>query len=365
LKIYYDGFIYNDQKVGGINRYFQNIIERLDPDDEPVLLKPAEGDDRHYPSHPRLQVYCARKFKFRQGRIVNRLNQLYLNNFSRQLHPDLAHPTFFSLLCGQEMDQLKCPVVITVHDMISELYPALADPRGAEARMKKKALRSATAIICVSENTRNDMLSFYPELEGLTTVIHHGVDIRVVDCGKPTPLCPFFLYVGGRMPYKNFDLLLRSFAGAVSKRANLRLAVVGSPFTHEELKLIADLKLGQSLIHHGFVEDAFLATLYKDSIALVYPSLYEGFGIPLLEAMACGTTVIAANASSFPEVVGDAGLLFDPVSQDELTDMMLTVYEQPAYRENMIVKGKLRASQFTWGQAAEKTKKVYRSLLEG
>ncbi|MCA1817685.1 MAG: GDP-mannose 4,6-dehydratase, partial [Acidobacteria bacterium] len=147
------------------------------------------------------------------------------------------------------------------------------------------------------------------------------------------------MYVGSRSSYKNFDALLRAFAKIAPARDDLSLCVVGSPFREDERKLIAALRLGGRVGHLGYANDSHLAKLYRCSLALVYPSLYEGFGIPPLEAMACGTLAVVANTSSLPEVVGDAGVLFDPRREDELADALLAIVDGRILAELLLAKG--------------------------
>jgi len=122
------------------------------------------------------------------------------------------------------------------------------------------------------------------------------------------------------------------------------------------------LSLGKSIEHYGYASDCHLAKLYRCSVAFVYPSLYEGFGIPPLEAMSCGTAVVASNTSSIPEVVGDAGILFDPTSTSDLVDILLNLLENSSKRECLISKGLVRASMFSWDQTIAQTLEVYRSI---
>jgi glycosyltransferase involved in cell wall biosynthesis len=140
------------------------------------------------------------------------------------------------------------------------------------------------------------------------------------------------------------------------------LCVVGAPFNEREEKLILDLKLSDAIEQYGYVTDAHLAKLYRCSRAFVYPSFYEGFGIPPLEAMACGTAVIASNRSSIPEVVGDAGVLFDPASSDELADILPGLHGDEGLREQLIARGYERAKSFSWEKTAAQTVEIYRSL---
>jgi glycosyltransferase involved in cell wall biosynthesis len=137
---------------------------------------------------------------------------------------------------------------------------------------------------------------------------------------------------------------------------------VGYPFSETEIKRIAELKITDRLELYTYASDDHLAKLYRCSIAFVYPSLYEGFGIPPLEAMSCGTPVVASNSSSIPEVAGEAGLLFDPKSVNDLTDILLSLLDNPTERDRLIAKGLQRAKTFSWDQTVARTLEVYESV---
>jgi glycosyltransferase involved in cell wall biosynthesis len=238
------------------------------------------------------------------------------------------------------------------------------DPAGQYAEEKRRAIMSAQRVICISESTKRDLLERYPVREERVSVTHLAseIDAGMAHGPEPTPAPPFYLYVGSRSSYKNFAGLLRAFAKAVSVKPGLALCVVGDPFTEAEGRLVADLKLGGHVEHYGHASDSHLAKLYRRSVALVYPSLYEGFGIPPLEAMSCGTVAVVSNVSSLPEVVGDAGLMFDPRSADELIDILLSLPGDETKREELILKGRRRAREFSWDKTAAQTVEVYRSL---
>jgi glycosyltransferase involved in cell wall biosynthesis len=267
-------------------------------------------------------------------------------------------------LTGQRIGSHRAPTVLTVWDMIHELFSEAMDPAGAHAELKRSAILAADRIICISENTKRDLLERYPVSEGkvVVTYLASEIDASLSYGPESVPEHPYYLYVGSRSRYKNFDGLLRAFASAVSSRANLTLCVVGSQFTQTEEKLIAELDLAENVEHYGYATDTQLAKLYRCSRALVYPSLYEGFGIPPLEAMSCGTVAVVSNASSLPEVVGDAGVLFDPASRDELADILITLADDESRRQELIAKGRLRAAQFSWEETTAQTVEIYRAL---
>ncbi|NEQ19657.1 MAG: glycosyltransferase family 4 protein [Microcoleus sp. SIO2G3] len=201
-----------------------------------------------------------------------------------------------------------------------------------------------------------------PEDKITVTYLAGEIDASLSYGSEPVPTQPYYLYVGSRTSYKNFDGLLAAFAKVASVHSEVRLCVVGSPFNQTEQQLIADLKLSDRIEHYGYASDRQLAKLYRCSVAFVYPSLYEGFGIPPLEAMSCGTVAVASNTSSIPEVVGDAGLLFDPKAIGDLADILLFLLDNPIERDRLIEKGYKRAKAFSWDKTALQTLEVYRSV---
>ncbi|MEB3189190.1 MAG: glycosyltransferase family 1 protein [Snowella sp.] len=367
MKIFYDGLIYAaySKQSGGITRYFDNLISRLPEDFYPGLTTGREKTGSH-PTHPNLQLYRF-DLKFRPGRICHWLKKEYFQYIYERYKPQFVHPTYYNLLTEREIKDYNVPVVITFHDIIHELFSDLIDPEGVTRELKRKAVFSADFILCNSENTKKDLLELYPSLENRTKVTYLATEFseNYIDPDASVPSQLYFLYVGARGTYKNFDQLLLAFSKIIDKpnHNDLLLCVVGSPFDDQESERLESLNLSKNVIHYGRATDGQLAKLYNSSIAFVYPSLYEGFGIPPLEAMACGTAVIGANVSSIPEVIGNAGLLFDPKSTDELVDQLLFVLENPLKRDNLINKGKQQVKKFSWDKTAKETVEIYRSLL--
>jgi glycosyltransferase involved in cell wall biosynthesis len=237
-------------------------------------------------------------------------------------------------------------------------------------------VRYATRIVCVSERTRAQVLELYPEAAAKTSVIHHGVDARFrrLDPLPPRepllarlaiPDRPFALYVGTLRRKKNLRLLLRAFAdlpAAARKRYGLVLAGVrGATFGDLEASL-ADPRLAGVVALPGYVNDEDLVALYNHAMCVVYPSLFEGFGLPPLEAMACGTPVIASGGGAIPEVVGDAAALFAPADAGALREAILRAFEDEAQRAAWIERGARRVAGFRWDVAAGKYLDLYRDV---
>ena len=364
MRILYDGQIYADQTTGGINRYFANIINRLPREISPTLITPHQRDKLHYPVHPNLSL--REYWGFRPRRISNRVRAHYFRWLCNNSCFDIHHPTYYVRLTQDSFSQTCLPLVITVYDMIHELFSNTIENGDYVVRAKQEAIAAADAILCISHSTKADLLRYFPNIEAKITVTHLASELSI-DCAygnEVVPLLPYFLYVGSRTKiYKNFDTLLIAFSKVADTNSDIQLCVVGAPFNTEEQQFIIELKLTERIKHYQWPSDAHLAKLYRCAQAFIYPSLYEGFGIPLLEAMACGTVVVAADSSSIPEVVGDAGILFEPKAVNDLVDILLHLLTSSSEREQLINQGYKRSQTFNWNITAEQTTQVYKSLL--
>jgi glycosyltransferase involved in cell wall biosynthesis len=224
----------------------------------------------------------------------------------------------------------------------------------------------ADHIICISKNTKNDLQRIYNIKDSMVSVIYLS---GPKEWNKPfkdrsiLPAKPYILYVGNReLPYKNFMTLLKAFYLSKLKADFDLLCFGGGGFLKEELSLFKELKL-ENVIKYLEGKDEFLQFCYENATAFIYPSLSEGFGIPILEAMAFGCPVIASNVSSIPEVAGDAALLFSPDSPEELGSCICKIINNDALRNEYTEKGKNRCKEFSWDKTALETFNVYRKLI--
>nr|WP_321397808.1 glycosyltransferase family 1 protein [uncultured Desulfobacter sp.] len=348
MKVWYDGVIWSRQIMGGVNRYFAKLIDGLPREIEPTLTV-EHIRDINFPTNPGLKILrCTRNG---QGVIPH-------------VQCDIVHPTYFELLSNADILKSHAPVVLTVHDMLHELLPDLADPGGEQRAWKKELIPKADHIICVSRNTKKDVMEIFDVPESRISVVYHASDLSV-NMAKEDQLFyewPYFLYVGHRYGYKNVARLLDAFSFLRKKRTDIHLCFTGAPFSAEERSHIVSLGLETAVVYSGYVSDSQLASLYKHAVALVYPSLYEGFGIPLLEAMACNCPVIASNTSSIPEVTGDAGLLVDPLDTHAMAHAMGLLLDDEVLRKNLVERGNDRASLFSWKKTVDDTVNVYHTV---
>jgi glycosyltransferase involved in cell wall biosynthesis len=279
---------------------------------------------------------------------------------ARLLHvPHYNAPLFFG----------RAPLVITVHDLIHLRFPGLARRRGARlyARlMSPRACRLARAVICVSQATRRDLLEIVPDAEPKVRVIPHGCDFAPPSAeGRRATLerlglVPgYVLYAGNVRPHKNVDVLIRALRRfAATDRPKLVLA------GEDQMPLFWPARSDPEVRMLGRLPIEDLPALYSGAGAFVFPSLYEGFGLPPLEAMACGAPVICSNAGSLPEVVGEAAILFPPEDEEALACALRRVLAEPGLADALRAKGFERARRFLWEKTASETAELYRFVLE-
>src|SRR2546421_42752 len=216
MRVLYDGEILKMQRAGGVNRYFANLISRLPADFHPTLLV-DEANEIGTLSHPNLKVHQfgnsqpgGQPSPFRN--MFARLNDRYLEMMGRYIPFDIAHPTYYTLLSGH-VTKYHCPVVVNVWDMVHEVFSDTMDPTGWNAEQKRQSIMAADVIICISENTKSDLLRYHPSVVDRVKVIYLAseMDERMSYGPEPTPSVPYFLYIGNRLTYKNLDRLLSAF----------------------------------------------------------------------------------------------------------------------------------------------------------
>ena len=337
--------------------------------DEYVLFVSREGADRFDFSFPGLRrVVCPVRESERPLRIIWEQFILPLQAWRYRL--DLLHGVSSIVPLWA-----PCPQVVTVHDLayyrINRRYPMRFR---AYVAIVKRSIQRAHTVIAVSSNTKRDIVDLFGVDPDRVVVIHNGhrgqsLDLRSVERllrSYDLTAGAYLLHVG-RVEYnKNVIRLLEAYAKARQRDdVNVPLVLAGRGTNYMEVVWSRARELGiESFIRHlGYVPDEDLIGLYNGAIALVFPSLYEGFGLPVVEAMGCGTPVIASNRGSIPEVVGDAAILVDPESPEEMARAIGAVVNSSDLRMALESKGSRQADLFSWTSAARATKKVYKQVL--
>lgn len=363
MRIAFDHQIFCLQTTGGIARYFCRLAEQLASRQEHVGVFAPVYRNTYLPAVPPTIVHGVgvRSYPPKTAGLVVGLNGMLSRRMIRGWRPDIVHETYFSLKSSAPPD---CPVVLTIFDMISELD---AEPVNIRRSAKYAAVSRADHVICISEHTRQDLIRIFGTSPEKVSVAYLGCD------GLPAPIRvrepatqgqkPFLLYVGLRGGYKNFAAMLRGLASSLRlKTAFDVVAFGGGRFNADEQALIQQLGFDEGQVRQQGGDDSELATLYQNARALVYPSTYEGFGLPPVEAMSQGCPVICSHSSSIPEIVGNAGEYFDPAQPESIAAAIERVAFFPDRRNALIAKGTLRAKQFTWDRCAQQHLSVYRSL---
>jgi len=282
----------------------------------------------------------------------------------RIFRANIVHETYYSANAYAPRGVRR---VITVYDMVSERFPAEFGG-GQFTDIKRIAVSRADHVLCISESTRRDLIELFGLPAERTSVVHLGCDGLVPSADKGTQtqndVRPYLLYVGSRGGYKNFKALMQAFSRSNYLRSGFSVMCFGGgAFTLDEQVLFQQLQLSREHVSQIGGSDETLATMYRNAAAFVYPSLYEGFGIPPLEAMSLGCPVICSNTSSIPEVVGDAGEYFDPSDPESMRAAIETTLQSATRSDELVAKGHLRRSLFSWERCARETLNVYRSIL--
>lgn len=362
LKVLYDAQIFRQQRYGGISRYFCELATRLaaDPTVTTRILAPHHQNEFLASVPAPLVVGWHRKHWKRLGKLSRALGRAVERRSTAKFDPDVIHETYF---WGSPLQHPRALKVLTVYDMIHERFPDRFDEHDHTAEAKRRAVAAADHVICISHSTKSDLLQMLQVQEAKVSVTHLASSLAPPVEAPPAAGPPYLLHVGDRGGYKNFLALVRAL-GASALLREFRLACFGGgPLKPEEWAAIdaAGIARERIVLHAG--DDTLLARLYAGAFCFVYPSIYEGFGIPPLEAMQCDCPVVCCRSSSMPEVVGDAAEYFEPNEPDSLRAALERVVSSEARREQLRALGRERRRGFSWDACAQETLALYRRLL--
>lgn len=383
MHIAYDAHIFEHTHKTGVPSYAQHVISAMAGLDRSAAFTLLFSSWRR--KYPSLTISVMDNVNIVMDKIPNPVHVMLAEKFRGILWNDFYLPHRLHAL-GCEVyhgfdfvapPERLCKSVVTIHDLVAFDHPELMPVPAARwcSYWTRVSLSRASRAIVPSAFVRDTVAAYFPQYLHKVRVIHHGVDSRQFVRKGDGAISEFLrraklpkryiLYVGAMNKRKNPAALVGTYA-KMKKAGAIDAALVlvgGMKEDNPILRIIENSGVKDSIINYGYAPQADLPLLYNGASAFVFPSLHEGFGLPVLEAMACGVPVIASAVSSLPEVVGEAGMLYDPNDEEDLSEALQIVLTDTARADDLRARGFERVKQFTWEATARKTLDVYREAV--
>lgn len=363
MRILYDHQAFTGSIFGGVPRYFADLMGNLFTQGHKVKLATGFSNNIYIQEKKYFKGYSYNYFLGHRWTctLLSHLNRFdaAVNLLGKRFdvfHPTFYNPYFLSFIGNK-------PFVITYHDAIKDKFgKEYGHLDNVSIEQKQKILNQAAKVIAVSQNTKNDLVEVFDIDPNKIVVIHHATNFQDV---TPTPVSDlpekYLLYVGSRNDYKQFLPFVEATADLLRKENISVICAGGGNFTPTESDAIEKLGVNH-LLSQQTVDDGTLKTLYQNALAFVYPSKYEGFGIPILEAFASDCPAVLSNSSCFPEVAQDAALYFDPESKESIHDAVKQIITDSTTRKSLIEQGRKRFADFSIEKMTQQTLAVYESV---
>jgi glycosyltransferase involved in cell wall biosynthesis len=367
MKVAYDHQIFSRANYGGISKYFVQLLKHLDRYDDfsyELLSRFSNNEDLAELGVNDIDPFFkARNFRGK-AKMLTFFNDFYSSRRMKTRSFDLLHPTYYSTYFLRHFPKSK-PFVVTCYDLIHEkLGDKFAPLKKDNPAGKKEILERSNQIIAISHTTKDDIISYYGIEPRKITVIHLGHSQNISPSSEATALPQhYLLFVGVRSLYKNFNFFIESMETVLKTFPDINIVCAGGgEFSPGELQLFDKMNISHRVTYHE-INNKNLSAIYSRAIAFFYPSLYEGFGIPVLEAFSNNCPTVLSNTGSLPEVAQDAAIYFDPYDKDSLIEAAYKVVENREQRELLKKKGLNRLAHFSWETTAAQTYEVYKSLI--
>lgn len=356
MKVVFDNIIFSLQKSGGISVYWFELLSRIANQTEIFNLFIEEEGSEHNIFRNKLKLNSKNRI-FPNFKITSYLSRYRSLDFNINDNKFIFHSSYYRSLSKTFKNKHDAKEVVTVHDFTYEHFSS-GVRKWVHCWYKKNAIKSADVIICISENTKNDLLHFYPQFSKKDIrVVYNGVSELyniIPELEIKNSEMPYFLYVGSRAKYKNFDFVVK----AVSLVDNYILKIVGGSLSKNELKLLESNLSGRWQFLEN-IDNIKLNILYNQAFALFYPSSYEGFGIPVVEAMKAGCPFISLKGSSITEIAGEAGFLMEELNFNEFYKAVVIIKNN---RDKIIELGLSKANLFSWDKCYNEIVEIYKEL---
>lgn len=363
VKVLYDHQIFTSQEYGGISRLFVELLKKYKNSEDIDAKLSLLLSNNHYLSElgfnskffPNTKIPGKRK-------IMGAIN--YMNSVRNLLKGDydIFHPTYYDSYFLPFLKEK--PFVLSVHDMTHKLFPEMMSKNDRTSEFQEQIIPKAEEILTISENTKRDILRFFNVDSQKIQVVPLATSLipldKEIDMKLPDK---YILFVGVRRGHKNFDKFFEGVFNLLKNDKDLYLVCGGGKdFSEPEIKIFDKSGVTNQVIYVPFANNDELATLYQNAILFVFPSLYEGFGIPVLEAFSCNCPAVVSNASSFPEIAKDAVVYFDPNDSDSIRASVERVLKDTALQTLLRIKGTQRGKDFSWEKTTQATAKVYKDI---
>lgn len=361
MKVLIDNQIFEQQKFGGISRYFtmlesgNDIIQRMES-----FIQDNSSNNQ---IHKRIQRKLGRVI-FNHPQIQNESNQradFYISQLEN-LQYDIFHPTYFD---NYFLGHIKKPFVLTVYDMIHEKYAEYFE-NNVDSINKRRLCEKADKIIAISNSTKKDLIDIFEVPKEKIEVIYLATDYDSIGATKPIfdfQGMRYLLFTGNRYIYKNFFTFLIAVSPILKQYKDLQLICTGPNFNALEKRWIEDLGINDKVKSCFCENDSELVYLYQHAECFIFPSLYEGFGFPLLEAFACNCPIISSNGGSLPEIADNAAVYFNPKDIREMRQSILNVISDLSLKKELVEAGKLRLKDFSWDKCRIETNLLYSKVV--
>ena len=365
-RIFFDHQKFTTQKYGGISRYFSTIIDEIKTRPDFDYKLGVIYSDNHYIGHEKqyFKNSLGKKImNFKNSQTAYYANETYCNYILEKSDYDIFHPTYYN---PYFFKRLKKPLVITVHDMTYERLPEYFWANDQLTHQKRINIERADKIIAISQTTKNDILKFNTTIDpNKIAVIYHGIDLSKPLITKPVLNIPdeYILFVGDRSGYKNFYLFINAYVTLDERYKNVKIVLTGGgPMGIADIEFLKRMNVFDK-VHHVQVSDEELNFLYQEALLFVYPSLYEGFGLPILEAFKSGCPVLLSDTECFREVGGDAVEFFSPYDMDHLSYKMGELLDDENLRASLVMRGFQRLKEFDILKCTDLTLDLYKSMI--
>ena len=364
MKILFDYQMFSIQKFGGVTRYFCELMNNI-PSENQFQLSLIFSDNHHLNENrnllKKINILPDKNFKgkyFIEKKLIA-INRYYSKHCISSNNFDLFHPTYYD---DYFIKILKKPYILTVHDLIYFKFEKTFFKSSPTKRAQmEKVIKNANRIIAISENTKKDIIDILNIKAEKIDVIYHGYN-KPFPNKKSGTYGKYILFVGLRNHYKNFITFSEAVSKLLNKEKDIKLVCVGPPFNKEEMANLSRLGISNQSIAINVGEHT-LNSLYADALVFVYPSLYEGFGMPILEAFANNCPVCLSNTSCFPEIAGNAGIYFDPYDHESILNAIEKVIYDNDFAKKIIKAGQIRLSDFSWEKTAKETISSYKKTV--